>query len=73
MHALSQEYIISADLLHSSLSHYAFSQVPGPPHLSLELDLHLVVSFLSLVLMIIELFSMEDMMVNVVAELVTFT
>ena len=50
-----------------------FSQVPGPLHLSLGLDLLLVVGFLSLVLMIIELFFMEDGMVNITAELVAST
>ena len=49
------------------------SQVPGPLHLSLGLDLLLVVGFPSLVLMITELFFMEDGMVNVVAELAAST
>ena len=46
-----------------------FSQVCGPPHLSLRLDLLLVMCFPLLVLMISELFSMEDGMVNVAAQL----
>ena len=50
-----------------------FSQVPGPPHLSLGPDLLLVMGFLSLVLMITKLFFMEDGMVNVTAELVAST
>ena len=63
VHALSQELLIT--------SH--FSQVPGPPHLSLGLDLLLVVGFLSLVLMITELFFMEDGTVNIAAQLEAFT